>query len=295
MATPRTSGEDEQKIAGTASSRAFPKDAPTHPVMRIDATASLGSHSGPMACEPSIPKADITERWRSGKESGAGMLRGESGLTAPMVVRNTEKQPEAVQVARTQRKSSGRSNQRPVVLYMRTPRPVTAAFSHLKKRSPTPWPLSKYGAAGPTTRDAKFEESAQVTKGCRTRCAESGMSLAKEKEQTVVLASQSIPKGRCRTTGRAGEQATPRNPVAASRIQQRRTASSWETSSFPFFACTGFADVFGAAGIGATARFGTSDDATAPAVACVAPQNDVSTATVFAQTPPLYAGSLAMD
>mmetsp|Transcript_48195 Transcript_48195/g.90219 ORF Transcript_48195/g.90219 Transcript_48195/m.90219 type:complete len:231 (+) Transcript_48195:3-695(+) len=141
--TPRTSGEDERKMAGKASSRVLPNEAPMHPVMRMDATASFGSHSGPMACEPSMPRADITERWRSGRESGAGMVSGDFGFTAPKVVRKIEKQPEAEQVANTHLKSSALSSQSPVVLYILTPRPVTAAGNHWNSLSPTPRPSSK--------------------------------------------------------------------------------------------------------------------------------------------------------
>eukprot|EP00438_Fugacium_kawagutii_P028199 Skav200368 [mRNA] locus=scaffold2518:234373:234666:+ [translate_table: standard] len=49
MATPRTKGEDARKTAGKAFRRLLPKEAPMQPVMRIDATANFGSHSGPMA------------------------------------------------------------------------------------------------------------------------------------------------------------------------------------------------------------------------------------------------------
>lgn len=151
MATPRTSGEEPRKTPGTALSRLLPREAPMQPVIRIEATASLGSHSGPMAsrpfsplvlwsygtCEPSMPSADITERCSRGKDSGAGTPSGDLGFTAPTVVSKTEKQPEKQQVAKTHLKSSALSNQSPVVLYIRTPRPVTAAGSHWKNRSPT--------------------------------------------------------------------------------------------------------------------------------------------------------------
>ena len=88
-------------------------------------------------CEPSMPSADITERCSRGKDSGAGTPSGDLGFTAPTVVSKTEKQPEKQQVAKTHLKSSALSNQSPVVLYIRTPRPVTAAGSHWKNRSPT--------------------------------------------------------------------------------------------------------------------------------------------------------------
>mmetsp|Transcript_162961 Transcript_162961/g.522562 ORF Transcript_162961/g.522562 Transcript_162961/m.522562 type:complete len:218 (-) Transcript_162961:1276-1929(-) len=143
METPRTSGELEFQIAGQLASNALPREAPMQPVMRIDATASFGSHSGPTAQEPSMPSADITDRCNMGRASGGGTLRGDAGATAARLVRRTEKQPENPHVASTHLKSSGRSSHFSVVLYMRTPKPVTAAGSHLKSRSPTPAPLSK--------------------------------------------------------------------------------------------------------------------------------------------------------
>jgi hypothetical protein len=100
--------------------------------MRIEATASFGSHSGPTAFEPSMPNADITERCRSGKESGDGTLSGEVVFTAKSAVPISDTQPDALQVASTHLKSLASSNHKPVVVYILTPSPVTAAGSHLK-------------------------------------------------------------------------------------------------------------------------------------------------------------------
>mmetsp|Transcript_42607 Transcript_42607/g.78073 ORF Transcript_42607/g.78073 Transcript_42607/m.78073 type:complete len:169 (+) Transcript_42607:1-507(+) len=49
IATPRTSGFDPWKICGNICNKELPREAPMHPVMRMDATASFGSHSGPIA------------------------------------------------------------------------------------------------------------------------------------------------------------------------------------------------------------------------------------------------------
>mmetsp|Transcript_130067 Transcript_130067/g.324239 ORF Transcript_130067/g.324239 Transcript_130067/m.324239 type:complete len:299 (-) Transcript_130067:788-1684(-) len=210
METPRTNGDETLKTAGQSSSKALPREAPMQPVMRIEATASFGSHSGPTAQEPSMPSADITDRCNIGKDRGGGTLSGDCGATAPMAVARMEKHPEALHVAKTHLKSSGLSSHLSVVLYIRTPSPVTAAGSHWKSLSPTPTPLSKYGATGPTYLEAKFDETAQITSGCNTLCALSGSSLAKAKEPTVVLISQSMPMGRCKDTGNIGEHATPK-------------------------------------------------------------------------------------
>mmetsp|Transcript_70732 Transcript_70732/g.153605 ORF Transcript_70732/g.153605 Transcript_70732/m.153605 type:complete len:224 (+) Transcript_70732:221-892(+) len=210
MARPLTNGEDALKIAGKLSRRAFPREAPMHPVMRMDATANLGSHSGPTAFDPSMPRADITERCRSGNESGAGMLNGDWTATAASAETPSETHPETPQVPSTQRKSPASSSQRPVVLNILTPRPVTAAGSHWKSLSPTPAPPSKYGAEGPTKRVARLDDTAQMTSGCRTRCSASGSSLANASEPTVVLSSHIIPMGRCRPTGRPGSNAVAR-------------------------------------------------------------------------------------
>lgn len=183
---PLTSGEDVSNTLGQSSNKDFPKDAPMHPVMRMDATANFGSHSGPTALEPSMPSADITDRCNNGKDNGAGTESGDAEPNNAVPPRDIK--PETVQVASTHLKSSGLSSHRLVVLYILTPKPVTAAFSHLNKRSPTPTPLLKYGAAGPTKRDARFEVTAQITKGCSTFCTPSGSNLQTARPPMVVLA-----------------------------------------------------------------------------------------------------------
>mmetsp|Transcript_124464 Transcript_124464/g.248258 ORF Transcript_124464/g.248258 Transcript_124464/m.248258 type:complete len:239 (-) Transcript_124464:765-1481(-) len=210
MATPRTSGEEVSNTAGRASNKALPSEAPRQPVISIDATASFGSHSGPTTSDPSMPRADITERWSNGKESGAGKPSGDCGATAPNEAKSSEKQAETLHVTSTHRKSSELSSQSAVVLYMRTPRPVTAAANHWKRKSPTPWPASRKGADGPTSRDARFEATAQITIGCKTRDAGLGSSLPNVNEFTAVLIWQSIPSGRWSCAGKTSAPATPR-------------------------------------------------------------------------------------
>mmetsp|Transcript_13397 Transcript_13397/g.22028 ORF Transcript_13397/g.22028 Transcript_13397/m.22028 type:complete len:201 (-) Transcript_13397:913-1515(-) len=143
MATPRTRGDSALKTAGHSWRSELPSEAPIHPVIKIDAMASFGSHSAPIALEPSIPNADITERCSSGRDNGCGMLSGDCGLTAPMAVAKIEKQPDMPHVVMTHLKSLGSSSHFPVVSYIRTPRLVTAAGNHLKNKSPTPLPASK--------------------------------------------------------------------------------------------------------------------------------------------------------
>mmetsp|Transcript_62498 Transcript_62498/g.191162 ORF Transcript_62498/g.191162 Transcript_62498/m.191162 type:complete len:259 (-) Transcript_62498:636-1412(-) len=210
MDTPRTSADSPLKTPGHAARRALPSEAPMHPVMRMEATASLGSHSGPTAQEPSMPSADMTDRCSIGSDNGGGTDSGDCGATAATEVHNREKQPDAAHVPRTTLKSSGRSSHLSVVLYMRTPSPVTAAGSHWKSRSPTPRPLSKYGAAGPTFLEAKFDVTAQMTSGCSTRWALSGNSFDRANAPTVVLSSHNMPTGRWSCPGSIGAHATPR-------------------------------------------------------------------------------------
>eukprot|EP00971_Amphidinium_carterae_P097411 1927477-Amphidinium_carterae.1 len=85
------------------------------PVMRMDATASFGSHSGPTACEPSMPKADMTDRCKRGNDKGAGTPMGDARATAARAVKTMEKMPETPQVAKTHLKSLGLSSQSGVV------------------------------------------------------------------------------------------------------------------------------------------------------------------------------------
>merc|ERR1712060_283336 len=104
MERPRTNGDDVLKAEGQAAINELPKLAPMHPVMRMDATANFGSHSGPMALEPSIPNADITERFTNGNDNGDGTDNGDGAQTAPIAVASNEKEADALHVANAQRK-----------------------------------------------------------------------------------------------------------------------------------------------------------------------------------------------
>mmetsp|Transcript_40289 Transcript_40289/g.110912 ORF Transcript_40289/g.110912 Transcript_40289/m.110912 type:complete len:221 (+) Transcript_40289:576-1238(+) len=179
-----------------------------------------------------MPSADMTERWRSGSESGAGTLNGKDGATAAAVVMASEAQPETQQVASTHLKSAASSSQSPVVSYILTPSPVTAAGNHWKSRSPTPLPASKKGTEGPTKRQARFDDTAMTTSGCKMRLTLSGnVSFARLKETTDVLSSHNFATGRCIAGGKAAEQATPRKLAALVRIHARRIASVAGTTS----------------------------------------------------------------
>merc|ERR1712216_434706 len=131
VAKPRTKGLLESHRNGVKHSNSvLPMEAPMQPVIRIEATESFGSHSGPIAMEPSIPSADITERLVIGRESGAGILSGDIGWLDTRTVPNAAAVAETPEVTKTQRRFPGSSYHLSVVLYMRKPRALTATASH---------------------------------------------------------------------------------------------------------------------------------------------------------------------